>query len=294
MRSTLEGRSELKYALPRARRAELLALAAGHVQAGAFTRSLVGAADLDWAADAPEPQGYRVHSLYLDTPTLDGYGERLADASIRNRLRIRTYGAAGEDAGVILEAKRKLHERVVKQRVVAGRLSDWARLAGPRPWVAAVAALPAGEAARLGARWLAAVEGPGMVPACSTHYLREVYEAGGDRLTLDHLVRAAAGLGMRDLQSPGQVDLLPPDWMVLELKFGGPMPVWMRRLVRALRLGSEPVSKFALGVARTLRLDRPLEGRWLTPPSLLRAAREGRLADEPAETCVDPIAMVAR
>lgn len=291
MRSTLEGRSELKYALPAARRGEVLALAQGHIEVGAYTGSLADHPGVRWQAGEPEPMGYLVHSLYLDTPRLDGYGERLADASIRNRVRIRTYGTAGQDAAVYLEAKRKLHERVIKQRVSVGRLSAWSRLPGPRPWVAAVAALPPGDVARQATRWLAAVEGPGMVPVCSTHYLREVYEAGTDRLTIDHQVRGAHGLDPRAFQSEGEIDLVPPDWIVLELKFGGPMPGWMRTLVRQMRLCSEPVSKFALGVALTLRVDHPLEGQWLTPPSVLRA---GRRADAAEAADTEPEAMVAR
>lgn len=272
MRSTQEGRSELKYALPAARRGEVLALAGGHVQVGAHTHSLAETPGVTWDPADPPPFGYRVHSLYLDTPRLDGYGSRLDGEVIRDRLRIRTYGLPGESAAVYLEAKRKLHRLVVKHRVRAGGMRAWQERAPALPWDGAVAALE-GEARRVGERWLAAVAAGGMVPVCITHYVREVWEDGSTRLTLDHAVRASGGEDPWRLQRQGEVPLLPEDWIVLELKYNGAAPGWIRTLVREMRLQAEPVSKFALAVARTARRDAPAELVRLTPPSVLRAGR---------------------
>ncbi|NOY26346.1 MAG: hypothetical protein GXP62_10785 [Oligoflexia bacterium] len=47
----------------------------------------------------------------------------------------------------------------------------------------------------------------------------------------------------------------------------------MRDLVRQLRLCSEAVSKFALGVCRSLRDDRSIELNYLTPYSVRRAGQ---------------------
>lgn len=273
MRLSLEGRSELKYALPVSRRGEVMAAAKGHVVVGAHTHSLADTPEVAWDRSDPEPYGYRVHSLYLDSPRLDGYGRRLAEADIRNRVRIRTYGVAGDDSRVFLEAKRKLHERVVKHRVAVGGVHAWAAEDSVEPWVSAVGRLKGRRDQRLAQRWVAAVLAEEMIPACMTHYVREVYEDGTARLTLDHHVRGSHGGDPRQLHRPGEVTLLPPDWMVLELKFNGTEPGWMHNLLRVMRLASEPVSKFALAVVRTVRQDRPIELHYLTPPSLERAGR---------------------
>lgn len=275
-----EGRFELKYALPRTRRVEVLRLARPHVVPGAWTDDLSEEPDLALAPDEPPAHGYRVHSLYLDTPQLDGYGRRLDRVDIRNRVRARTYGRPGQRAPVFLESKRKLYDQVVKHRVRIGSTRDWesaASSAGGRgaPWERLVATLPAGEGRRRAERWVAAARG--MVPVCSTHYLREVYEAlpgsanPTARLTLDHRVRGRPGDDPGRLQHPGEVALLPADWFVLELKFNDDMPGWMRGMVAAMRLSAEPVSKFALGVARTARADEPRELRAVMPRSLLAA-----------------------
>ena len=78
--------------------------------------------------------GYRVSCLYLDDPQLDGYGKRMADLPIRNRVRIRTYGEVGQPAPVFLEAKRKLYGRVVKARMRVCDTVGWAELGAPAPW----------------------------------------------------------------------------------------------------------------------------------------------------------------
>ncbi len=291
-----EGRFELKYALPRSRRRELLDHARPYLAAGAFSRDLSDEPELGLGHDEAPAHGYRVHSLYLDTADLQGYGRRLDRVDIRNRVRVRTYGRPGERAPVFLEGKRKLFNQVVKHRVLVGGARAWATDRPHAPWHEAVAALPAGDERRQAERWVASAAG--MRPVCATHYLREVYEAvpGASnptaRLTLDHAVRGSHGDDPRRLQRLGDVPLLPPDWFVLELKFNGSMPGWMRGMVAAMRLSAEPVSKFALGVVRTVRDDEALELRAVTPPSLLRAgvALDVALALDVA----DPMAMAAR
>jgi hypothetical protein len=59
--------------------------------------------------------------------------------------------------------------------------------------------------------------------------------------------------------------------MVLELKYNGQPPPWMRRLVSQFGLVAEPISKFALGIARTCRQSHTADRRATTPPSILRS-----------------------
>jgi len=262
-----EGRYELKYALPRARRADVLAAAVGFVQPDHHGESLERwLPDLRLPGGGP-PVGYKVSSLYLDDASFDGYAQRIDDLPIRNRVRIRTYGEPGETAPVFLEAKRKLRSLVVKHRVRVGDTDGWARLPGPRPWTrAAAAASPA--ARHLVRRWVEVVDAAEMDVVCRVEYLRETFVCGTARLTLDHHVRAAATADPHALRGPCDVALLPPDWFVLELKFNGAKPVWMRDLVREVRLCAEPVSKFALGVALAVRSDSAADARRFLPPSL--------------------------
>lgn len=268
-----EGRTELKYALPGHRRAAVLAAAAGHVVPDDNGEPLD-----QWMPSLRRPGGgpaigYRVSSLYLDDARLDGYAQRVADLHVRNRVRIRTYGSVGDVAPVFLEAKRKLRARVVKHRVRVGNTADWAQLPGPRPWQHC-AALASPVARHLVDRWVGAVDDRDLQVIHRVEYLRETYTQGSARLTLDHRVSAEPITDPFALRGPTTVPLLPPDWFVLELKYDGHKPLWMRSLVQALRLAAEPVSKFALGVALAVRPDCIRDARRFLPPSVQRHAAE--------------------
>ena len=264
-----EGRAELKFALPVSMLLELLESCAAHIAPDLNGDSLAPwLPELTPFQGAP-PVGYRVSSLYLDDACLDGYAQRLDDMRIRNRLRIRTYGEPGSKAPVFLEAKRKLASRVIKHRVQVGDTEQWA-LGDPRqPWVDAVDRSKPRQRP-LAERWVQATRSKGMGVVCRVAYLRETFVEGSSRLTLDHHVSAQAETDPRALRGPCSEPLLPAGWMVLELKYDEQKPAWMRHLVERLRLASEPVSKFALGVALTLRAHHPGEARRFCPPSIRR------------------------
>lgn len=276
-----EGRYELKYALPREQRGELLDAAEGSIEVDMHGADLTPYIGHLVEPGHPTPRGYRVHSLYLDSPLLEGYSRRLARARIRNRIRIRTYGDPGDDGPIFLEAKRKLGRQVIKHRVRAGGARAWATYDAEHPWRDAVAHL-VGEKRREGDRWLAVPDNANMVPVTLVHYVREVYVAGSARFTIDHKVRASSRIDPRFLQADGDIELIPDDWMVLELKFNHDEPAWMRRVVQKMKLLAEPVSKFALGVGYTLRADRLEEIQKITPPSIVRHERLVGFAPPPA------------
>ncbi len=79
---------------------------------------------------------------------------------------------------------------------------------------------------------------------------------------------------MKTVDGDGEVGLLiPQGFLVLELKFDIRKPSWMRTICSALNLVEEPVSKYGLGVAHTVRTDRLGERKYITPPTLTRSGR---------------------
>ncbi|MCB9765798.1 MAG: polyphosphate polymerase domain-containing protein [Alphaproteobacteria bacterium] len=261
-----EGRYEFKYALPLSRRSELMDLTAPHTIPDRKARSI--------GADA---HGYEVHSLYYDTfdgerPTLRDYFERLAERSIRDRLRVRTYGHRGEEQPVFLENKRKLDDRVVKARALIGNTEGWDAAPGPTPWRALAPGLRPKD--RFAYRdFDRRVVGDGRRPVSVVHYVREVYTALDDpacRLTIDRDVCATTCPTSLDLYAAPDVDLIPRDWVVLEMKFRAHRPLWMRRICAALGLRAVPISKFGLSVALGFRGGHARELRFFTPYPLRR------------------------
>ncbi|MBI2839817.1 MAG: polyphosphate polymerase domain-containing protein [Acidobacteria bacterium] len=260
------GRFELKYVLPAAQRTEVLRLALPHVQSDPHAVELPG-----------NRRGYLVHSLYLDTPGLGDYFARLEERKVRNRLRIRTYGLPQQRQPVFLEVKRKSGPWVVKHRVAVGDADEWCQSANARPWVA--------FAARIGGRnryaaeaFLQLVEGAGRVPVSVVHYEREVFVPREKctrrvRLTLDYNIGARRPSCAQDPFGPAEACLVPPEWMVMELKFEDFAPGWMVRLRHELGVRSVPVSKFGLSVARMQRAAYPEELRSLLPPPIVHTER---------------------
>ncbi|HJN74842.1 MAG TPA: polyphosphate polymerase domain-containing protein [Myxococcota bacterium] len=245
-----EGRYELKYVLHETETPRLLAAIAGHVEPDRHASALPSGG-----------LGYIVSSVYLDTLQFEGYAERLRMERIRNRVRVRTYGRAGDGAPVFLECKRKLADQVIKHRTRMGDADSY-QLGPERSWDQI-------DDRRV-QRFARAVQG--MKAMCVVRYEREIFTADTARLTVDRNVRAGPVDDTRQLYAPVPLDLIPEDWCVIELKFNGQMPGWMRRASHELQLYSEPVSKFALGMVMSRRADHPGELRQLTPSTILRAA----------------------
>lgn len=256
------GRFEFKYVLPLAMRDEVLRLVDGHVQPDPHARPLADGA-----------LGYQVHSLYFDTENLQDYFDRLDERRVRNRLRIRTYGRQGQGQPVFLENKRKSGRWVVKHRTLVGDADAWRWSTDERPWLALKVAAT-GRASFGAHSFNTLVNGARRVPVSVVHYDREVfvpqgYDAHHARLTLDRSIRAARASSASDFFQPGEVELVPPAWMVMELKFDRVAPRWMVELRRHLQVHAVPVSKYGLSVACTLRRNRGRELRLLTPWPLL-------------------------
>ena len=262
------GRYEYKYALPVSARAQVLELAEAHVKPDPHANPLPEGAT-----------GYNVHSLYFDTPDLRDYHERLEGYRVRDRLRIRTYDKPGDNRPVFLENKRKLFDRVVKHRVKICTVDEWMAEDSPTPWARFTDRLK-GRKRYAAGTFRTLVERGGRVPVSCVHYRREVYVAAEPgstvRLTLDRDLTAATRPGVKELFAAPDVALIPPDWMVMELKFSGDRPGWMRRIIRELGVRASPVSKFGLSVVLGRRADRPVEVRFFTPRPL-RPPRPARM-----------------
>jgi len=262
------GRFEFKYAIPLSECPRIVDLARPFIMSDPHGRPLPGGGI-----------GYAVHSIYFDTvdaaghPTLSDYFERLAEHKVRDRLRIRTYGSPDdENQPVFLENKRKQDDRVVKSRVRVCTAAEWSASNNNRPWQ--------DFADRVRGQKLLAYRNfdtllQNREPVSVVHYLREVFvDRSPDnprvRLTIDRDVTATTCPRTLDPYAPPDVDLLPRDWAVLELKFDEDRPGWMRNLVRVMRLRAVPVSKFGLSVMLGYRADRPREVRFFTPKPLRR------------------------
>ena len=70
----------------------------------------------DYYSEVRPDKEYTVRSIYLDTPVLTSYYEKLAGVKVRNKYRIRGYNELTEESKVFVEIKRKDSEYVSKDR----------------------------------------------------------------------------------------------------------------------------------------------------------------------------------
>ena len=173
------GRYELKYVIPAGWRSTVLDLIRP------FAEPDPKAGDLGHGR-----KGYQVNSLYFDTARLSDYFERLDQAKVRDRLRVRTYDGPEARRPVFLENKRKCGRMVIKHRSVLCDSRQWLECTGPQPWFGL-------DWSADGARDYAAsifrqlVEGGRRRPVSTVRYEREAFvdrDPGQERvrLTLDH------------------------------------------------------------------------------------------------------------
>lgn len=201
--------------------------------------------------------GYRVDSLYLDTPSLAFHEAKERGDAERLKLRIRRYGG---DSPPILELKRRSCDVIEKTRVAIepgpldAAAQGYAKLRDETPQ--AVAFLE---------RFARLVLATGAGPALLVRYDREAYTSD-----VDHYARVTFD---RDIAvrrtSRWSFDGVPHAWaeldgylvpgaprppVVMEIKCEKRIPLWATDLVRRHRLQCRSFSKYSMGIFMTARL----------------------------------------
>lgn len=203
--------------------------------------------------------GHPVISLYMDSP--DFFLFRQASTGHKNRikLRIRFYDNEWKRPA-FLEVKRRVNDVICKDRAMISREGVREMLAGGWPHMSHWphhGVLKHGQrrldvydlfwrlSVRLRARGIVYIS-----------YLREIFESPVDdelRVTFDRQVRATLyddscrlAVPARGFAPPPNHPpfYLPPDAVILELKFDDRAPGWMYDMVRIFNLTRQPVCKY--------------------------------------------------
>ncbi|WP_165443479.1 polyphosphate polymerase domain-containing protein [Olsenella sp. Marseille-P4559] len=219
-------RTEAKYLLTNAQRSRLERLISAHVAPDEFGPSTV-------------------RNLYLDTPTLLLARRSLGHPLYKEKVRVRSYRAAGEHDKVFLELKKKCDGVVYKRRCTM-ELDDALGLCQclREPWTQVELEL-AVTAAREG----------GLLPVAYVAYDREAFFSTEDRdlrLTFDRRVRARwSSLSLtEDVGEP----VLSQGLNILEVKTSKAMPLWFVAFLSEERLRKATFSKY--GTAYRLRYPK--------------------------------------
>jgi len=192
---------------------------------------------------------YTVKTLYLDTPDLLYYYEKMDGLKVRKKLRIRAYG--DDHSAAFLEIKRRYIDIVVKERAkfssreIHGLIEEGGSHLLPDPTLAH------DKATRVAGKFLYHILKNRLQPTLLVMYEREAYLhplAPYQRATVDTNVRYYLYPVLEDLfHGQGLVFLREPAG-ILELKFNHFMPVWMRRLEAEFNLRQLSISKYTFGI----------------------------------------------
>lgn len=190
---------------------------------------------------AGEDGEYMIRSLYFDDMYMSAYHDKLDGVYLRKKYRIRIYGCS--DGVINLECKYKEGAYINKKSVRLSRDEYDSLLAGDTSFL-----LKKGN--NLAEKFYLEGKTALLRPQVIVDYEREpfILDAGTVRVTFDKHVRAcAADNDIFDSRIPSY-DILPPDEMILEIKFTGYLPERIRRIFRVKDFTQTSASKYCMCV----------------------------------------------
>lgn len=232
-------------------RYELKYLMAVH-QAEAIVADL---ADLTDADPHSGSQGYRLVSLYYDSPGLDCFWAKIDGIKFRRKLRLRVY--VGDDieavASGMVEIKQRINRTVQKRRLRLP-LEEAERLCG--------GTFENGDLDEMDRQVVSEVQymvrAMHLGPTCVTAYHRKAFVGGrydaGLRITFDTDVRYRVH-GLKVNLSAANKLVIPADWCIMEVKVNDSIPDWVTSLLARHGCQLRRVSKYCAGIALGRELD---------------------------------------
>ncbi|HDR00103.1 MAG TPA: polyphosphate polymerase domain-containing protein [candidate division WOR-3 bacterium] len=206
----------------------------------------------EFAAACPDRQ-YTVRSIYYDNRRFDCYQEKVEGFTFKRKLRIRGYDRPVPDGRVFLEIKYKNQDYIGKSRAPV----RWDRLPAVfdpgRAEVIGVPFEPDSPAAAAVRRFLYHYYRRRMLPVVLIAYEREAFYSRFDRtlrITFDKNVRSRLYPTLGSLYDDRGAKFVTPGQFVLEVKFFGSLPRWVRDIATRFELLRVANSKYARGIDR--------------------------------------------
>ncbi len=191
---------------------------------------------------------YSVRSIYLDTPGNLFYFEKIDGLKVRKKLRIRAYNDIDEKDIVFLEIKRKIGDTIFKERTKVKYSDSFLLLNGAR--IKPVDKDDPTAQTTLN-RFIYLTKRLKLEPNSLITYEREAYKGIGDdnlRVTLDLSIRSYPKPKLSEICMFEEMKIFADDFFIMEVKFNGKMPQWVKRAVQDFGLRLQPFSKYCNGV----------------------------------------------
>jgi len=214
----------------------------------ALRTSLLPYVTLDPFAARKKDKFYTIRSIYLDTPGLRSYREKLEGVKVRRKYRIRGYDAPADAHRVFLEIKQKVDQVGFKYRCQLPA-KDLCGLLETREVERFILPEPDTEQAFANAhRFLFGLERGGMMPVMLVVYEREAFVGSIDsrvRITFDYNLRCAPLPEVSRLFDETELRSVVPGLAVVEIKFDRYYGPWLKSIVNDHALVRTSMSKYA-------------------------------------------------
>lgn len=257
----LFNRFELKYLMPVSKAWDII-------------KDLEGQTEPDAHAG---PDGYRIGSLYYDSPDYDFFWDKIEGLRFRRKIRIRVYPRDGryEDVTVaMVEIKQRTNKTVQKRRLQLPLQEAFDLCAGE---LARTDLDRTDEAVASEVQYL--VQAMHLRPSCLIEYHRRAFVGTrynpGLRITFDTELKCR----VKDLQLEHTAVnryFLPPDWCIMEVKVDEAVPDWVSSLLIRHNCELHRVSKYCAGLALAKKIQ--VTHLALSPHPALDSARQLQLS----------------
>lgn len=178
-----------------------------------------------------------IRNLYLDTPDYRLIRRSLERPVYKEKLRVRSYGQAGEQDQVFVELKKKYQSVVYKRRISLPQEQALACMDGRQPW----------PDSQIGAELSYTMEFyKALRPAVFLSYERDSFRGVEDeefRVTFDSQIRYRQEELTLDSDTWG-TPILPSGQVLMELKVAGSLPLWMAHVLSEQRIFKTSFSKY--------------------------------------------------
>jgi SPX domain protein involved in polyphosphate accumulation len=226
-------RFELKYVLPWAKCEAVIADLKHHIPADRHSGTA----------------GYRLVSLYYDSPQYDFFWAKVEGIKFRRKVRLRIY--AGDDVSAaencMVEIKQRINRTVQKRRLVLP-IPDAERLCAGDYKPEGLDALDQQVADEVSYLVLA----KDLQPAAITAYHRLAFEGthrnAGLRVTFDTDVRSRIHALKVNASAQNHL-IVPSGWSIMEVKANDAIPSWVISLLAKHECQLCRVSKYCLGLS---------------------------------------------